>query len=79
MRAESVVFTRLYHLILQKFGTIKNFSEATFYNQTTVARRLRGQAMFTSTDIKDWCSALEIPQKEIPFYFFQDMEKERNP
>lgn len=75
MRPESVVFTRLYHLILERYGTIKTFSEKIIYNQATTARKLRGDTLFTSGDIKDWCAALEIPRNEIPFYFFQDMEE----
>lgn len=75
MRFEHVVFTRLYKLILKKFDSVKDFSEISLYNQTTVARKIRGQALFTSADIKAWCDVLEIHKDDIPYYFFEDYER----
>lgn len=77
MKPEWVVFKRLYNLILMQYGSVKDFSERILYNQTTVARKLRGEAMFTTGDIKTWCEALNILKQEIPFYFFEDYDKEK--
>ena len=70
MSPERIVFKRLYNLILTKYTSVKNFSNSVFYNQTTVVRKLRGEAMFTTGDIKTWCEALHIAKLEITYFFF---------
>lgn len=65
MSPERIVFKRLYNLILAKYTSVKNFSKSVFYNQTTVVRKLRGEAMFTTGDIKPGVRFYTLPSRRL--------------
>ena len=72
--------TRLQKRIEARFDTCLKFSEATGITPATLSRLLNGQTEWKMSQIEKAREALNIPAKEIPFYFFElgspKMEKE---
>ena len=58
--------------IVEKFGTINNFSEAIGKNRSSISLMLNEKAVMDREDISLFCSALEIGHDEIGDYFFTE-------
>ena len=56
--------------IKEKFGTEGKFAEALGTTQNTLSRKFNDKVQFSSEDIKQYCSLLEIPLEEAGVYFF---------
>lgn len=56
--------------IIEKFGTIKRFSEAIGLSYPTVLGKLAGATDWTKKEILEASELLEIKTKDIPKYFF---------
>ena len=56
--------------IVEKYGTIGNFSEAIGVNRSKVSMKLNGKAAMNRGDIMLFCSALDVEGTEISDYFF---------
>ena len=64
-------YARLRARIKEKYGTEGNFAENGLKtSQITVSRKFNDRTQFSSEDIKQWCSLLEIPIEEAGLYFF---------
>lgn len=63
-------YSKLRVRILEKYGTYGKFAEV--LNKTTVylSRKLSGKTQFSSNEIREWCSLLDISIEEIGAYFF---------
>ena len=57
--------------IVEKFGTIKHFSEVTGSPISVVSRYLNTGDPLSQTTINKWAFALKIPVEEIGVYFFK--------
>lgn len=56
--------------IVEKYGTISNFSDSVGRNRSSVSMILNGKAEMDRQDIVLFCSALDIKDREIGDYFF---------
>lgn len=56
--------------IVEKFGTIENFSKAINKNRSTVSMILNDKAAIDRKDVMLFCSALNIERRDIVDYFF---------
>lgn len=55
--------------IVEKYGTIKAFSEAIGMTATAASLKLTGKTEFDVPTIRKWCAALDIPLTEAGPYF----------
>lgn len=56
--------------IVEKFGTISEFTKALGSSTVTVSAKLNNKSGFSRGDIEHWSELLEIPFVEIGLYFF---------
>lgn len=63
-------YNKLRGRIVEKYGTQERFSEAIGLSNVSVSKKMTGRTQFKQADIILWCEKLEIPFKEIGFYFF---------
>ena len=70
MSAQTFSNRKLRGRIVEKYGTISNFSEFVGRNRSSVSMILNGKAEMDRQDIVLFCSALDIKDKEIGDYFF---------
>lgn len=63
-------YAKLRGRIKEKFGTEGKFAEALGTTQNTLSRKFNDKVQFSSEDIKQYCSLLEIPLEEAGVYFF---------
>lgn len=63
-------YAKLRGRIREKFGTEGKFAEALGTTQNTLSRKFNDKVQFSSEDIKQYCSLLEIPLEEAGVYFF---------
>ena len=63
-------YAKLRMRILEKYGTYGKFADV--LNKTTVylSRKLSGKTQFSSNEIKEWCSLLDISIEDVGLYFF---------
>lgn len=65
-------YSKLRGRIVEKFGTIENFSQAVGLSMTIVSRKLNNKAGISREDIIKWSELLGIPVSEYgAFYFAQ--------
>lgn len=62
--------SKLLGRIVEKYGTRGIFAEAAGMTASQLYSRLQGTTEFTAEEIDRIATALEIPQSEIPAYFF---------
>ena len=63
-------YAKLRARIKEKYGTEGRFAEALKVSQVSISRKFNGKVQFSSEDIKEWCSLLDIPVEESGLYFF---------
>ena len=63
-------YSKLKGRIVEKFGTLSNFSEALGIKVQTVSAKLKGRNTITKSDIIKWSELLGIEYSEIGVYFF---------
>lgn len=56
--------------IVEKYGSISNFSKAIGKDRSTISLKLTGKTGMDRDDIVMFCSALNIPYSELGDYFF---------
>ena len=56
--------------IIEKYGTISNFSNAIGKNRSSISLILNEKAAITREDIMVFCDALGISNEEVGDYFF---------
>lgn len=65
-------YSNLRLLILQKYGTIKNFCKSTkLFKESYISRLLSGDLSFSMKNIDKLITHFNIPIKEIGSYFFK--------
>lgn len=63
-------YNKLRGRIVEMFGTQERFSEVIGISNVSLSKKMNGKTQFKQSDIILWCEKLEIPFKEIGFYFF---------
>ncbi len=63
-------YSKLRGKIVEKFGSIENFSIAMKITSTTMGLKLSNRSMWKQDEIIIACSLLEISKDSIPDYFF---------
>lgn len=56
--------------IIEKFETQEKFAEALGITPGTVSKKLRNESKLTREEIIEWGNLLEIPNDDLPSYFF---------
>ena len=56
--------------IVEKFGSLKVFSQAIGKSEQTVNAKMNGRSKISQDDIIEWCNTLDLEAKDIPVYFF---------
>ena len=66
-------FSKLIGRIIEKFGTRYAFAEAAGYTRSQLSDRLNNKVYFDLVEIRKLCTPelLDIPDAEIPVYFFK--------
>ncbi len=62
-------FPKLDGLIVEKFGTRKQFAEAMGITPTTLGAKMNGKSVWTVKDISKGCEVLGIPVENAGLYF----------
>lgn len=65
-------YSKLRGRIIEKFGTIESFAKKARITPTTIGRKLSGASAWKQNEIYVSCKLLEIPNSEIPIYFFSE-------
>lgn len=73
MVATKFDYALLREKIQEKYGTIKNFSEAIGICTMSIWRKLNGKTDFTTSEVLSMSEMLEIKRCEIPIYFFNQV------
>jgi len=63
-------YSKLKGRIIEKYGSMSNFSDELGVPKQTLSRKLNGSIGISRNDILKWCDMLEIDLAEIGFYFF---------
>lgn len=63
-------YNKLRGRIVEMFDTQERFAEEIELSNVSVSKKMNGKTQFKQSDIILWCEKLEIPIKEIGFYFF---------
>lgn len=63
-------YSKLRGRIVEKFGTQIDFSKAVRMSERTLSLKLNGKRFFTQDEIALVTDILDIPENEIPLYFF---------
>ena len=63
-------YDKLKNLILDRFGTFTNFSEASGYSSAAISQKLSGKINFNQSDIEKWSSVIGLSKSEYGEYFF---------
>lgn len=66
----SYEYRKLRGRIVEKYGSIKRFSEAIKCSTVSVSKKINGKTSFSQQDMDEWARALEIPVNEYIEYFF---------
>lgn len=64
------MYRKLRGRIVEKFGTIKAFSDEIGLTSTSASLKLNGKTAFDAPTMERWCNALEIPIEQAGLYFF---------
>lgn len=63
-------YSKLRGRIIEKFGTIEAFAQATNLSMTTISKYLNNKVPWKQTSINDAVRVLDIKPEEISLYFF---------
>lgn len=63
-------YSKLRGRIVEKFGTQIEFAKAIKISERTLSLKLNGKRYFTQNEIAIVTDILNIPENEIPLYFF---------
>lgn len=63
-------YSKLKGRICEKYGTILEFTQQTGINRSSFSGKLNNKVEFSQKEILKISKALEIPDHEIPIYFF---------
>lgn len=63
-------YSKLRGRIVEKYGTCANFATALGWSKTQLSARLNNVVPFSSPEVKQAATLLEIPGTEIDAYFF---------
>ena len=69
-RAMSFDYSKLSGLIVQRCDTRANFAKAIGLSERTVSLKMTGKIQWKQNEICKACQVLEIPEQDIPSYFF---------
>lgn len=58
--------------IVEKYGSLQNFSKNTGFKYSTLQNKLRSLTYFNQYDIVQMMKFLEISNEEVPVYFFRE-------
>lgn len=58
--------------IVEKYGSLQNFSKHTGFKYSTLQNKLRSLTYFNQYDIVQMMKFLEISNEEVPVYFFRE-------
>ena len=65
-----MAYNKLKGRIVEKYGSQSRFAEALGITENTVSRKMQGKVEFSKDDMINWAELLDIPQGDIPDYFF---------
>lgn len=71
-RGKQMRFPKLRGRIIEKYGTLKAFSEAIGISTAGITLRMQGKVQWRLTDIAKACRLLDIPGSEINIYFLPE-------
>lgn len=63
-------YSKLRGRIVEKFGTIKAFSEALGVSNVAVSEKLNNKVGFSRADIETWSNLLDISETEYGLFYF---------
>ncbi len=63
-------YAKLRGRIVEKFGTIVEFSAHTSKKRASITNILNNKQQLSQSDIEEWANLLEINDNEIGLYFF---------
>jgi transcriptional regulator with XRE-family HTH domain len=65
-----MAYSKLKGRIVEKFGSQSRFADVLGITENTISRKMQSKVEFSKEDMIKWAKLLEIPQAEIPDYFF---------
>jgi transcriptional regulator with XRE-family HTH domain len=65
-----MAYNKLKGRIVEMYGTQAKFAEALDVTETTLSRKMQSKSEFSKEDMIKWSKLLNIPQTDIPAYFF---------
>ncbi len=73
MKKENVIFShnKLRGKIIEKYGTLNNFSEAYNISMNSLSQKLNNKMQFSRNDIVRISKLLDIKKEDIGAYFFE--------
>ena len=63
-------YNKLRGRIVEKYGSIRNFSKNLDISEVSVSKKMNGRVGFSQDDMDNWAKKLEIPLDEYGEYFF---------
>ena len=63
-------YSKLRGKIVEKYGTQSNFATVIGLSERTLSNKLNSKKPFKQPEISSICSLMNIPDEEIPQYFF---------
>ena len=63
-------YSKLKGKIVEKYGTQSNFATVIGLSERTLSNKLNSKKPFKQPEISSICSLMDIPDEEIPQYFF---------
>lgn len=70
MATKRYEYRKLRGRIVEKYGSIRKFTEDTGLSLTTVSLKLNCKVGFSQEDVEDWAKLLDITPTEYGTYFF---------
>lgn len=67
-----VDYRKLRGRIVEKFDSMAKFGKALGKSESWIYKKMDGALGLSRNEISKWCVLLEIPQAEIPEYFFKE-------
>jgi len=65
-------YSKLRGRIIEKYGSVRGFSEHTRIGYPAVIRKMAGETKFSQEDIMEWCNLLEIELVDVPLFFLNE-------
>lgn len=63
-------YRKLRGRIIEKFGSIREFSKSLDISAVSISKKLNGKAGFSQDDMNEWARILDIKIEEYGEYFF---------